>query len=218
MHRCSRSLTIIRQPSALPEGARWKDFAILAVRTVSMRVGVFCGSRQTADGSYQRVAAELGSTLANSGIVLVYGGSSKGLMGALAEGALQSGGTVIGVMPQFLIDREEPRNGLTEFRITQTLAQRKSILVDLSDAFIVLPGGFGTLDEMFEVLTTAQVSLHSKPCILLNVGHFFQHLVHFIDQAVHEGLIHPRHRALLTEATTAVDAVDRAMELAGYDK
>ena len=179
-----------------------------------MRVGVFCGSREIPNDIYRRAAAELGRILAERGIDAVYGGSANGSMGVVANAALQAGGSVIGVMPAFLVDREKVHPALTDLRIVQTLSERKSLMLGLCDAFIVLPGGFGTLDEMFEVLTTAQVGLHSKPCVIVNIGQFFQHLISFLDHAAGQGFVHPRHRMLMLEARTVGAAVDAACAVA----
>lgn len=127
-----------------------------------------------------------------------------------ASAALQAGGSVIGVMPAFLVEREIVHPALTDLRIVESLSERKSLMLDLCDAFIVLPGGFGTLDEMFEVLTTAQVGLHAKPCVIVNLGDFFQHLIDFLDHATQQGFVHQQHRMLMLEARTVGAAVDTA--------
>jgi uncharacterized protein (TIGR00730 family) len=173
-----------------------------------VRIGVFCGSRETPDDRYRTAAVELGRALAERRIDLVYGGSVKGLMGIVANAALQAGGSVIGVMPAFLVEREMVHPALTDLRIVESLSERKSLMLDLCDAFIVLPGGFGTLDEMFEVLTTAQVGLHAKPCVIVNIGQFFQHLIDFLDHAARQGFVLQRHRMLMLEAGTVGAAVD----------
>ena len=131
-------------------------------------------------------------------------------MGIVASAALHAGGSVIGVMPAFLVEREMVHPALSELRIVESLSERKSLMLDLCDAFIVLPGGFGTLDEMFEVLTTAQVGLHAKPCVIVNIGQFFQHLIDFLDHATRQGFVHQRHRMLMLEAGTVGAAVDTA--------
>lgn len=149
----------------------------------------------------------MGRTLAERSVAIVYGGSAKGLMGVVADAALQAGGSVIGVMPAFLVEREHVHPALTDLRIVQSLSERKSLMLELCAAFIVLPGGFGTLDEMFEVLTTAQVGLHEKPCVIVNTGQFFRHLIDFLDHATEQGFVHPRHRMLMVEAHTVGAAV-----------
>ena len=175
-----------------------------------MRICVFCGSRSTADSRYLSAAADLGRTLALRGIGLVYGGSTRGLMGIVANTCLEYGGAVTGVMPNFLIEREAPHPFLTELRIVESLSERKSLMTELSGAFIVLPGGFGTIDEAFEVLASAQVGLHAKPCIFLDIAGFFRHLLEFIDQASSEGFIAPQHRMLVIQSDTVEGAVNAA--------
>jgi uncharacterized protein (TIGR00730 family) len=172
-----------------------------------LRICVFCGSRSSVDVRYQEAAAELGGALADHGIGLVYGGSAAGLMGILANAALEHGGSVTGVVPQFLVKTETAHEALTELRTVTSLAERKSTMSDLSDAFIVMPGGFGTMDEMFEVLCEAQLGLHSKPCVLLNVGNFFQHLIAFLDHATSQGLIGISHRALVMDAVSVCETL-----------
>jgi uncharacterized protein (TIGR00730 family) len=175
-----------------------------------VRVGVFCGSREVPDERYRTAAVELGRVLAERRIDVVYGGSVRGLMGIMANAALHAGGSVIGVMPAFLVEREKVHPALTDLRIVASLSERKSLMLDLCDAFIVLPGGFGTLDEMFEVLTTAQVGLHAKPCVIVNIGQFFQHLIGFLNHATEQGFVHRQHRMLMLEAQTVGAAVDTA--------
>jgi uncharacterized protein (TIGR00730 family) len=175
-----------------------------------VRIGVFCGAREAPDNRYRTAAVELGCALAERRIDLVYGGSAKGLMGIVASAALQAGGSVIGVMPAFLVEREIVHPALTDLRIVESLSERKSLMLDLCDAFVVLPGGFGTLDEMFEVLTTAQVGLHAKPCIIVNIGQFFQHLIDFLDHATRQGFVQQQHRLLMLEASTVCAAMDTA--------
>jgi uncharacterized protein (TIGR00730 family) len=171
------------------------------------RVCVFCGSRNSFDIRYQEAAAELGRSLADNGIGLVYGGSTVGLMGVVANAARERGGSVIGVVPKFLMKTETIHEALTELRAVTSLAERKSTMSGLSNAFIVLPGGFGTLDEVFEVLCEAQLGFHSKPCVLLNVGNFFQHLIEFLDHATNQGLISASNRALVMDAVSVYEAL-----------
>jgi hypothetical protein len=170
-------------------------------------IGVFCGSRNSLDIRHEEAAAELGRMLADNGIGLVYGGSAVGLMGIVANAALERGGSVIGVIPDFLMRRETVHTALTELRIVKSLAERKSTMADLSDAFIALPGGFGTLDEIFEMLCAAQLGFHFKPCVLLNVGRFFRHLIEFLDHATNQGLISTSNRALVMESASVHEAL-----------
>jgi uncharacterized protein (TIGR00730 family) len=135
--------------------------------------------------------------MAERGLGLVYGGGHVGLMGVLADAVLAAGGRVIGVIPQALVDRELAHQGLTELHIVETMHQRKALMADSSDAFIALPGGFGTLDETFEILTWAQLGLHAKPVGMLNVEGFFDPLLAWIEQAVAQGFLRAQHRELL---------------------
>lgn len=158
---------------------------------------VFCGSSPGDRPDYLRLARELGELLARRNLTVVYGGGRVGLMGALADAALQAGGQVIGVIPQLLLDKEVGHSGLSELLVVQTMAERKLKMGDLADAFLTLPGGIGTMDELFEAWTWTQLDLHRKPCGLLNYQGFYDPLIAFIDHAVEEGFLRPRHRAAL---------------------
>jgi uncharacterized protein (TIGR00730 family) len=146
---------------------------------------------------YADAARRLGVLLADRGIGLVYGAGHVGLMGILADAVLSAGGCVVGVIPQGLVDRELAHTGLTELIVVDTMHQRKALMAERSDAFIALPGGYGTLDETFEILTWAQLGLHTKPIGVLNVAGFFDGLLSWLDHAVQEGFIKTRHRDLL---------------------
>jgi uncharacterized protein (TIGR00730 family) len=161
------------------------------------RVCVFTGSRSGAKGSYTETAVALGDALARRGMGLVYGGAQIGLMGAVADAALAAGGEVIGVLPESLQAREIAHANLTELHIVDSMHTRKALMVERSNAFVALPGGFGTLDELFEILTWAQLGLHQKPIALLNVEAYFDPLLRFIEQAGREGFLHQTHRDLL---------------------
>ena len=160
-------------------------------------VCVFCGGNPGARPSYRAAAARLGAALAGRGLTLVYGGASVGLMGAVADAALAGGGQVFGVLPDFMSVREIGHPGLTELRLVGSMHERKAEMAALADAFVALPGGFGTLDELFEVLTWSQLGLHHKPCALLDVDGYYTSLVAFLDHAAAEGLLRPEHRAML---------------------
>ena len=161
----------------------------------SMRaVGVFCGSSAGADPVYTTVAHELGVLLAQQSITLIYGGAQIGLMGTIADAALAHGGRVIGVIPHVLMDKEVGHPGLTELRVVETMARRKEVMMELSDAFIAMPGGIGTLDELFEVWTVTQLGMQAKPCGLLNVQGYFDQLLAFLDHAVAQGFLRESHR------------------------
>ena len=145
--------------------------------------------------AYTAAAEELGCLLAQNGIGLVYGGASVGLMGSIANAALDAGGEVIGVIPRDLVRREVAHTALGDLRVVDTMHQRKALMAELSDGFIALPGGVGTLDETFEIWTWAQLGHHNKPCALLNVDGYFDKLNDFLDSIVAEGFLRPEHRA-----------------------
>jgi hypothetical protein len=161
------------------------------------RLGVFCGSSVGVKPVYADAAREMGRLIASRGIGLVYGGGNVGLMGVLADAALQAGGHVIGVIPRALADREIAHTGLTDLHVVDSMHSRKAMMADLSDAFIAMPGGVGTFEEFFEAVTWTQLGLHRKPCGLLNVDGFYTPLEFFIDQAVSEGFIRPVHRVAI---------------------
>jgi uncharacterized protein (TIGR00730 family) len=153
---------------------------------------VFCGSRAGSHPEFIELARACGKTLAGRGVTLVYGGGRVGLMGAIADAALEAGGTVIGVIPQMLLDREVGHPGLSQLHVVKSLAERKLRMAELSDGFVALPGGLGTLDELSEVWTWTQLNLHQKPCALLNTGGYYDALIDFLNHATHEGFISPR--------------------------
>jgi len=161
------------------------------------RACVFCGSSVGAKAIYAEAAREMGRLIASKGIGLVYGGGNVGLMGVIADAALEAGGEVIGVIPRALADREIAHTGLTELRVVDSMHTRKAMMAELSDAFIAMPGGVGTFEEFFEAITWTQLGLHRKPCGLLNVDGFYTPLEKFIDQAVTEGFIRPVHRTAI---------------------
>ncbi len=161
------------------------------------RVCVFCGSRSGAREIYRTEAARFGGVLAARGIGVVYGGSQIGVMGAVANAALEAGGEVIGVIPHGLAAKEVAHHGLTELRIVETMHERKAMMADLSDAFVALPGGCGTFDELFEVITWAQIGLHAKPIGVLDVEGYFQPLRALVASVVKEGFASPEHMDLL---------------------
>ena len=161
------------------------------------RICVFCGSSAGARPAYAEATAEVARLLAGQGKGVVYGGGHVGLMGVLADTAMATGGEVIGVMPQALVDREIGHTEISELRVVGSMHERKALMADLSDAFIALPGGAGTLEELFEVYTWAQLGLHDKPCGLLDVEDYFSGLVGFLDHAVDERFLREEHRAML---------------------
>ena len=156
--------------------------------------------------AYEVAARELGHTIASRGMGLVYGGTSIGLMGAMADAALAAGGRVVGVLPRALRSVEIAHPGLTKLHLVETMHERKALMADLSDGFIAMPGGAGTLDELFEIITWAQLSIHEKPVALLNVDGYWDKLIELIEHIVAQGFIEPRHRPLFRSAPDA-DAV-----------
>ena len=165
------------------------------------RICVYCGSSGRVDEAYRAAATRLGVVLAQAGIELVYGGGNVGLMGVLANACLNEGGRVIGVIPQALADRELAHTGLTELRIVSSMHERKALMADLSDAFVSLPGGYGTWEEFFEVVTWSQLGIQRKACGVLNVDGYYDPLLAMADKALSEGFIRPVHRdSLLSDA------------------
>lgn len=173
------------------------------------RLAVYCGSSPGIDPLFGEVAAQVGRALAERGIGIVYGGGRLGLMGIVADAALAGGGEVIGVIPDVLRDAEVAHHGCTELHIVANMHQRKAMMTDLADGFIALPGGIGTMDELFEALSWAQLGYHAKPCGLLNVGGFYDHLDAFMDKMVSTGFVRPEHRASLIEADNIGEILDR---------
>lgn len=161
------------------------------------RICVFCGASSGLRDSYAEAASELGRLLARAGSGLVFGGGNVGLMGVIADAALGEGGEVIGVIPRSLLGKELAHEGLSEIHVVDSMLERKKLLADLSDAFIALPGGVGTLDELAEVMTGAQLGLHQKPIGILDVDGYFEPLISFFDRATAEGFIRPEHRRIL---------------------
>ena len=172
------------------------------------RVCVYCGSRPGARADYLEAAAELGRAMAARGIGLVFGGGRVGLMGGIAQAALDAGGEVIGVIPEDLVRRELAHTGVTELHVVRSMHERKAVMVDLSDAFVAMPGGIGTLDELFEVMTWAQLEMHHKPFGLLNVAGYFDPLNLVLDRMVAESFLHPEHRAALLCASEPAALLD----------
>jgi len=161
------------------------------------RICVFCGSSPGASPEYLQAARELGHALAGKNVGLVYGGASVGTMGKIAESVLEMGGEVIGVIPQGLVDREVAFTGLADLRVVSSMHERKALMADLSDGFIALPGGLGTIEEFFEVATWAQLGMHLKPCGLLNVKQYYNGLMGFLDHTVSEKFVEWEHRAMI---------------------
>ncbi len=164
------------------------------------RICVYCGSNSGNQPVYADAAKELGKALVAARLELVYGGGTNGIMGILANAVLEAGGNVIGVIPQALMDKEVGHPGLTELHVVSTMHERKSMMALLADGFAALPGGYGTLEEIIEMLTWGQLQFHSKPCGLLNVNGYFDDLLSYLDRAVASGFLRPQHRAMLLVA------------------
>jgi uncharacterized protein (TIGR00730 family) len=178
----------------------------------TLRVAVFCGSAFGNNPAFRAEAAVLGAAIARAGMGLVYGGASRGLMGVVADAALAEGGEVIGVLPQALSNREIAHTGLTSLELVLTMHERKARMHELADVILVLPGGYGTLDELLEAVTWAQIGLHSKPVILINTANYWDGLLAFIGTAIAQGFIEERNRNLLRVAANAADALAMARE------
>jgi uncharacterized protein (TIGR00730 family) len=176
------------------------------------RIAVYCGSADGNDLAYLAEARALGREIAAAGLGIVYGGANVGLMGAVADAALAAGGQVIGVLPEVLAGREIAHTGLTRLESVATMHQRKARMVALADAFLILPGGYGTLDEMLEIVTWSQLRLHAKPCILINTIGYWDGLLAFLDSTVRAGFLKPENRSLLLVAQTAAEAVRMVVE------
>jgi uncharacterized protein (TIGR00730 family) len=184
-------------------------------------VCVFCGSRRGVGARYVEAARQFGTALARRGLGLVYGGGHIGLMGVLADAVLAAGRPVVGVIPRALADKELAHTGLTELIVVETMHERKAVMADRSDAFAALPGGYGTGDELFEILTWAQLGLHRKPVGLLNVAGFFDPLLAWLDHAVREDFLSADHRRLVAiagEGESLLDQMAEALPVAGVEK
>jgi hypothetical protein len=173
------------------------------------RLCVFAGSSSGARPEYRAAASELGRALVARGIGLVYGGARVGLMGIVADAVLAGGGDVVGVIPSAMVAKEIAHDGVTDLRIVGSMHERKATMADLADGFLALPGGWGTWDELFEIVTWAQLGLHRKPCGLLNARGYFDPLLTFIAHAVEEGFVRREHAGMLVVSATAAPLLDR---------
>jgi hypothetical protein len=170
-------------------------------------IAIFCASMDGAKPEYLATARELGRRIAESGHGIVYGGASIGAMGAVADAALGVGGEVVGVIPDVIMDLEVGHPGLTELLVVRTMHERKALIASRVDAFVALPGGYGTLDEFIEIVTWAKLRIHAKPCVLVNVGGFYDRLVEFLDSCVSEGFLKQKDRDLTLVARDAEEAL-----------
>ncbi|GAA3933385.1 TIGR00730 family Rossman fold protein [Hymenobacter algoricola] len=174
-------------------------------------VAVYCGASPGFNEIYRQQADLMGQELARRGLTLVYGGGRVGLMGAVADSVIRHGGKSIGVIPDFLADKELAHRGLTELHVVKSMHERKLLMADLAEGFIAMPGGFGTLEELFEVLTWGQLGLHQKPSGVFNVSGFYDHQLQFLDKMVEEGFLRPENRAQLQQHDTPAGLLDRML-------
>jgi len=161
------------------------------------RISVFCGSSPGNDGVYSMAARTLGQSLVRNQLGLVFGGGAVGLMGEIAKSVLAEGGEVIGVIPKAMVEKELALKELTDLRIVESMHERKALIADLSDGFIALPGGLGTIEEIFEALTWTQLGIHRKPCGFLNANNYFEHLVQFLDHMSDQHFVNKKHREMI---------------------
>jgi uncharacterized protein (TIGR00730 family) len=176
---------------------------------VLKRICVFCGANTGSNLAYEAAAVAMGQALAKRGIGLVYGGGKKGLMGLIADSTIQAGGRAFGVIPKALVDKEEAHEGLSEQFVVNTMHERKMMMATLSDGFIAMPGGYGTLEEFIEIITWSKLGFHDKPTALLNVNHFYDGLLTFFDQLVDEGFVSDKMRKLVLTG----DSPDAVLDL-----
>lgn len=173
------------------------------------RICVFCGSNTGLRVAYRDAAEQMGQLLAYRGLTLVYGGGNVGLMGIIADAVLAEGGQVVGVMPEFLASKEIAHAGLTELHIVRSMHERKALMAELADAFIAMPGGYGTFEEFCEILTWAQLGLHQKPHGLLNVAGYYDPLIRLFDHAVSEQFVNPLYRSMVLESANPSELLDQ---------
>ena len=178
-------------------------------KSPEVSICVFTGSRDGASPKYAEATKQFAEELVKRGLGVVYGGGNVGLMNVLANTALQHGGYVIGVIPDSLVSKEVAHKGLSELRVVHSMHERKALMAELAAGFVALPGGIGTMEEFFEVLSWAQLGLHNKPCGLLNIGGYYDSLIEFLDHAVAEDFVKPKHRALLIVENQVVKLLDR---------
>jgi uncharacterized protein (TIGR00730 family) len=173
------------------------------------KICVYCGSSAGKDPAYIQAAHALGEEIARRGLTLVYGGGKVGLMGEVARTTMQNNGRVIGVIPKALEEQELAFSELAELHVVGSMHERKAMMADLADGFIALPGGYGTIDEFFEILTWSQLGFHTKPCGIVNINHYYDLLLDFLDQSVKEQFIYQPHRELILQASNPVDLLDQ---------
>jgi uncharacterized protein (TIGR00730 family) len=191
---------------------RYPENNMISSSKTLRRVAVYCGSANGNNPAFLAEATALGTAIAAAGLGLVYGGARVGLMGAVADAALAGGAEAIGVLPAVLVAREIAHEGLTTLELVTTMHERKARMVELADAFLVLPGGYGTLEEMLEAVTWAQLGLHAKPCILINTAGYWDGLLQFLDTAVVAGFLYAGNRNLLQVVDCSSDAVNKVLQ------
>ena len=172
-------------------------------------VAIYCGANAGTNDSYRQQADAMGRALVERGLTLVYGGGKVGLMGVVADSVLRGGGRAIGVIPDFLMGKEVDHRGLTELHVVQTMHERKLKMAELADGFVAMPGGFGTLEELFEVLTWGQLGLHRKPVAVLNVAGYYDHLLRALDHMTTEGFLRPENRYQLLQEEEPAALLDK---------
>ena len=175
------------------------------------KIAVFCGSSAGIEPAYATAAQQLGKTFTTANISLIFGGGKVGLMGILADAVLANDGEVIGVMPQFLVEKEIAHPHVTKFHIANSMHERKALIAELADGFILLPGGTGSAEEFLEIFTWAQLGLHKKPCGILNVNHYYDHLLKFLEHSVASGFMSPIYRDMIIVEDSAKKLLDRFM-------
>jgi hypothetical protein len=190
---------------------RYGILAQVCWKKMIKRICVFCGSNSGRNSAYADAAVALAEQLVARQIAIVYGGGNLGLMGVLADTALAAGGEVIGVIPEALVAREVAHKGLSELKVVDSMHERKALMADLSDAFIGMPGGYGTFEEFCEILTWTQLGLQRKPCGILNVEGYYDHLLRMLDHAVDEEFLKPQHRQMLISDTVPETLLDRLL-------
>ncbi len=176
------------------------------------RICVYCGSNNGSKIAYRKAAVQLAAAMVQEGITLVYGGGNVGLMGILADSVLAAGGTVIGVIPQALVDKEVAHRGVTDLRVVGSMHERKALMADLSDAVIALPGGLGTLEEFCEAATWTQLGFHDKPCGILNIEGYYDGLLAMLDHAVKENFVRAEHRRIIISETDPETLIKKLAE------
>ena len=175
-------------------------------------VCVFCGAAKGNNPAYVEVASQLGRLLGERGIRVIYGGATIGLMGTVADAALAAGGEVIGIIPEALLAREAAHSGLTELKVVHSMMERKKLMFKQSDAFIMLPGGLGSLDEFFEALTALQLGFHQKACAVLDVSNYYAKLIEMLDYMVAEHFVKPPHRKMIIYSEDPADIIDQLIK------